>query len=74
MPTRVPWEVAVLEDHFASVLLRQYAALTASGRKQRIRELVSESQENEKSIRKHFPKGLAKAFAKDPARGCGAAL
>jgi hypothetical protein len=50
------------KDHFVSVLLREYAALSPSDRKQKIRELVSESAENEKFIRENFPKFFAEAF------------
>jgi len=35
------------EDHFVAVLCREYAALNPSERKQKIRQLVSESRENE---------------------------
>lgn len=59
------------EDHFVSVLRREYAALNASDRKQKIRELVSESRENEKFIREHFPKFFAEAFAEDVSNGAG---
>ena len=51
------------QDHFVSVLRREYGALSPSDRKRKIRELVSESQENEKFIREHFPKCFAEAFA-----------
>jgi hypothetical protein len=51
------------KDHFVSALRRDYAALAPSDRKQKIRELVSESQENEKFIRENFPMFFVEAFA-----------
>lgn len=57
------------KDHFVSVLRREYAALSASDRKQKIRELVSESRENEKFIRENFPKFFAEAFAEGRSNG-----
>jgi hypothetical protein len=59
------------KDHFISVLCREYAALNPSDRKQKIRELVSESRENEKFIRENFPKFFAEAFAEDGSNGAG---
>jgi hypothetical protein len=61
----------VPQDHFVSVLRREYAALSPSARKRKIRELVSESQENEKFIRENFPKFFAEAFAADRSNGAG---
>jgi hypothetical protein len=51
------------KDHFVATLRREYAVLTPSDRKQKIRELVSESPENEKFIRDNFPKFFAEAYA-----------
>ena len=50
-------------DYFVSVLRDKYAALDPSIRKQKIRELVSESAENRKFIQQHFPQFFAEAFA-----------
>jgi hypothetical protein len=58
-------------DHFVSVLLREYAALSPLDRRQKIRELVSESAVNEKFIRKNFPKFFAEAFAENGSNGAG---
>jgi len=58
-------------DHFVAALRREYAALTPSDRKQKIRELVSESPENEKFIRENFPKFFAEAFAENGPNGAG---
>ncbi|MGB2640093.1 MAG: hypothetical protein WAN32_14175, partial [Candidatus Acidiferrum sp.] len=44
-------------------------ALTPSDRKQKIRELVSESRDNEKFIRENFPKFFAEAFAEGGSNG-----
>lgn len=57
------------KDRFVSALRREYAALTPSDRKQKIRELVSESRENEKFIRENFPKFFAEAFAENGSNG-----
>ncbi|HKV23722.1 MAG TPA: hypothetical protein VJN93_03950 [Candidatus Acidoferrum sp.] len=59
------------EDHFVTVLRQEYAALSASDRKRKIRELVSESKENEKFIRENFPKFFAEAFARNRSNGAG---
>lgn len=59
------------KDHFVSVLRQEYAALSPSDRQQKIRELVSESPENEKFIRENFPKFFAEAFAQDGSNGAG---
>jgi hypothetical protein len=59
------------EDHFVSALRREYAGLNPSDRKKKIRELVSESQENAKFIRENFPKFFAEAFAEDGSNGAG---
>ncbi|MGB7282928.1 MAG: hypothetical protein WBE13_11755 [Candidatus Acidiferrum sp.] len=53
------------KDHFVSALRREYAVLNPSDCKQKIRELVSESLENEKFIRENFPKFFGGAFAED---------
>lgn len=58
-------------DHFVSALRREYAALAPSDRKQKIRDLVSESSENEKFIRENFPKFFAEAFAENGSNGAG---
>jgi hypothetical protein len=58
-------------DHFVATLRREYAALTPSDRAQKIRELVSESPENEKFIRDNFPKFFAEAFAEKGSNGAG---
>jgi|HubBroStandDraft_2_1064218.scaffolds.fasta_scaffold154837_2 hypothetical protein len=63
--------LAMSDDHFVSVRCREYAALNPSDRKQKIRELVSESRENEKFIRENFPKFFAEAFAEDGSNGVG---
>ncbi len=59
------------KDHFVSALRREYTALNPSDRKQKIRELVSESRENEKFIRENFPKFFAEAFAESGSNGAG---
>ncbi|MHB8502665.1 MAG: hypothetical protein ACYDCG_07750 [Candidatus Acidiferrales bacterium] len=59
------------KDHFVSVLRREYAALRPSDRKQKIRELVAESPENEKFIRENFPKFFVEAFAEHRSNGAG---
>jgi len=54
-------------DYFIQCLLEAYSALDPDDRKQKIRELVSESSENEKFIQEHFPEFLDEAFPSRPA-------
>ncbi len=51
------------QDYFVSVLRERYAAMNPSERQRKIRKLVSESKENEKFIRKHFPEFFSEAFS-----------
>lgn len=50
------------DDYFVSVLREQYLLLEPSVRKEKIRELVRESKENEKFIREQFPDLFSEAF------------
>lgn len=58
------------ETHLVAALRKGYAALAPADRKQKIRELVAESEDNRKFIRKFFPNFYAEAF---PSRSRGAA-
>jgi hypothetical protein len=49
-------------DYFISLVREKYATLDPSDRKQKIRELVAESKEQEIFIRKNFPEFFAEAF------------
>lgn len=49
-------------DHFVAALRQQYGNLEAEDRKQKIRELVAESDEIKEFIQKEFPEFFAEAF------------
>ena len=49
-------------DYFISVLRERYSALSASDRKQKIRELVADSHEQADFIQKNFSEFFAEAF------------
>lgn len=55
-----------MEDHFISALREAYAALDPEDRKQKIVELLAESEDNEKFIREYFPEFLEEAFPSRP--------
>jgi len=51
------------ETSFIKVLRLDYKSLKPADRKQKIRELVAESEENKKFIQKFFPEFYAETFS-----------
>lgn len=59
------------QEYFVSVLRERYAAMSPSERKQKIRELVSESPEDAKVIQRLFPEFFNEAFPSSKGNGAG---
>lgn len=54
------------EASFINALRVDYASLKPADRKQKIRELVAESEKNKRFIQKFFPEFYAEAFPSRP--------